>query len=479
MSRLQPSFAPPESASGAPPATAPTPASASAPARAAPAAAAGRPSPAPSPRLAPGALLPFARELASHKRRAMILIVSLNRSDRLSALAQEPRSRGVIAEAMRRVEGILRPSDRYALASHDELWVMLVDLPGEALAELAGRTLRDSLSRPIHVEDDAQTTIVQLRPSIGGAWRHPDAGQDPMAVLSSAADACHQAENLEERILILPAESDVTLVNRNRLEQELRLALNGNELDVYFQPQVSLRSGLSTGAEALVRWTRRDGSRVDPSLIASICEERDLMTQLTQFVLNTALRHLMTWQAQGVDAHVSINLSAVTLADPAFPTLVGHALTTWGIDARRLTLELTESAIVKHERSALQFMREIRDLGCGLALDDFGTGYSSFAYLRQFPLTELKIDQSFVRNLVNDPSDRRIVHALVDLAHTFEMQALAEGVEDEPTATLLRELGCDIAQGYLYGKPMPPNEYAAWWKRFNSARAKAAFANAD
>ena len=425
-----------------------------------------------SPRLAPGAFLAFARELATRKRRGVLLQVNLNRSDRLSALAQEPRARLAIAEAMRRVESILRPSDRYALASMDEIWVMLVDLPGAALAELASRTLRDSLTRQTHIETDDGPAIVQMRPAIGGAWRHPDAGQDPMAVLAAAADACQRAEQLEERILILPAQSDVELVDRGMLERELRLALHANELDVHFQPQVALASGRCTGAEALVRWTRHDGTTVSPALIASICDERGLMTQLTQFVLNTALRNLMTWSAQGIDAHVSINLSAVTLADPAFPTLVGHALSTWGIPAERLTLELTESAVVKHERSALQFMREIRDHGCGLALDDFGTGYSSFAYLRQFPLTELKIDQSFVRNLHTDASDRRTVNALIDLAHTFDMQALAEGVEDAPTARMLHELGCDLAQGYHYGRAMTASDFASWWRGFSAVPAE-------
>ncbi|MBP8309465.1 MAG: EAL domain-containing protein [Burkholderiaceae bacterium] len=426
----------------------------------------------PALRLAPGALLAFARDLATRRRRGMLLQVSLNRSDRLSALAQEPRARLVLAEVMRRVESILRPGDRYALASMDECWVMLVDLPGEALAELASRTLRDSLTRQMHIESDEGPVIVQMRPAIGGAWRHPDAGQDPMAVLAAAADACQRAVQLEERILILPAQSDVELVNRGMLERDLRMALHANELDVHFQPQVSLASGRCTGAEALVRWTRPDGTTVSPSLIASICEERGLMTQLTQFVLNTALRNLMTWSAQGIDAHVSINLSAVTLADPAFPTLVGHALSTWGIPADRLTLELTESAVVKHERSALQFMREIREHGCGLALDDFGTGYSSFAYLRQYPLTELKIDQSFVRNLHADASDRRIVNALVDLAHTFDMQALAEGVEDAPTARMLHELGCDLAQGYHYGRAMAAPDFANWWRGFSVVPAE-------
>jgi EAL domain-containing protein (putative c-di-GMP-specific phosphodiesterase class I) len=146
---------------------------------------------------------------------------------------------------------------------------------------------------------------------------------------------------------------------------------------------------------------------------------------------------------------------------------VGHALDTWSIAASRLTLELTETAVVRHEQSAMKFMKEIRERGCGLALDDFGTGYSSFNYLRQFPLTELKIDQSFVRNLADDASDQRIVNALVDLAHTFGMHALAEGVEDERSAQSLRTLGCDLAQGYFFARPMPHGEFTAWWREFN------------
>lgn len=425
-----------------------------------------------SPRLAPAALLQTIDALTLAGRRTVLLLVSLHRSDRLAALAQSRSSREVIGEVMRRVEGMLRSSDRYALASHEELWVLLVDPPGEPLAELAGRTLRSNLTRPIHVTLGDSSSPVRLQPSVGGAWQPAGEGTDAMTLLAAAAEACQESEELESRVKIVVAESSVQVSARRQLEHELREALLANELDVHFQPQVSLENGRCTGAEALVRWTRRDGTRVNPGLIASICEERGLMTQLTLFVMNTTLRHLMAWNAQGIDARVSVNLSAVTLADPAFPSLVGHALDTWSIAASRLTLELTETAVVRHEQSAMQFMKEIRERGCGLALDDFGTGYSSFNYLRQFPLTELKIDQSFVRNLAQDASDRRIVLALVDLAHTFGMHALAEGVEDEASASALRELGCDLAQGYHFARPMPQGEFIAWWRTFNRAPAE-------
>jgi len=428
---------------------------------------AGQPALARSSRLSPGALMQYADTLTLARRRSVLLLVSLHRSDRLAALAQANSAREVIAEVMRRVEGMLRSSDRYALASHEEIWVLLVDPPGESLAELAGRTLRGNLMRPIHGSDSGAGSAVRLNPAVGGAWQPADSPTDAMNLLAAASEACREAEELESRVKIVTARSESEANHRRQLEQDLRDALFANQFDVHFQPQVSLATGRCTGAEALVRWTRPDGTRVNPGLIASICEARGLMTQLTLFVMNTTLRHLMAWNSQGIDARVSVNLSAITLADPAFPSLVGHALDTWSIAASRLTLELTETAVVRHEQSAMKFMKEIRERGCGLALDDFGTGYSSFNYLRQFPLTELKIDQSFVRNLADDASDQRIVHALVDLAHTFGMHALAEGVEDERSAQSLRTLGCDLAQGYFFARPMPHGEFTAWWREFN------------
>jgi EAL domain-containing protein (putative c-di-GMP-specific phosphodiesterase class I) len=200
----------------------------------------------------------------------------------------------------------------------------------------------------------------------------------------------------------------------------------------------------------------------------SVCEERGLMNQLTQFVLNTALRHVMTWSAQGVDLGVSVNMSNTTLADASYPALIANTLDTWGVDPTLLTLELTESAIVRNERSAIEFMHRIRDQGCRLALDDFGTGYSSFAYLRRFPIGELKVDQSFVRNMIADRNDGRIVQVLVDLAHTFDMKALAEGIEDPAIEARLIEAGCDIGQGYHYAPPLPPFEFANWVREFNA-----------
>lgn len=403
--------------------------------------------------------------------RAVLLVLSLNRSDRLLALAQDPASRPVMLEVVRRVRAILRTHDRYALVSHDEIWLLLADLPTAALAELAARTLQQTLSRPIHV-DHGRRPVVQLRPLVGAAWMAQSLHADPMVLLAAAAEACQSARRAEDHVVITRLESDEHAVNRNELEAELRAALQANELEVYYQPQIDLKTRRCVAVEALIRWEHPARGMVSPQLIASMCEERGMIGQLTQFVLNNTLRHQMFWRTQSIDVSAAINITAMSLADATFPGQVEQALATWSADPRRLTLELTESSIVENERLALEFMNELARLGCHLAIDDFGTGYSSFAYLRQFPLNELKIDQMFVRNILKEEGDQRIVHALVDLAHTFEMRALAEGVETREAADLLEQMGCDIGQGYHFSRPVPAKQFPLWYHQYHKSLAQ-------
>jgi EAL domain-containing protein (putative c-di-GMP-specific phosphodiesterase class I) len=390
------------------------------------------------------------------------LVVDLNRSDRLYALAQQARARNTLIEVMSRLRSMLRAGDRWALVSHDEIWVLLTELPSAALVELAARTLQQTLARPITTPEGVS---VRLQPLIGAALLAKNTHADPMMLLQAAAGACTTARRFEDHVQILRLETDHDIADLHALGLDLQVALSGNELDVHFQPQMALAaspSGAVIGAEALVRWNCPKRGWVPPNLIASVCEERGLMPALTQFVMNTSLRHQVYWKQKGIDLKVAVNVSASSLSDSTFPIQVAQALSTWDADPSCLTIELTEGVIVENERVAIDFMQQLSDQGCRLALDDFGTGYSSFAYLRQFPLHELKIDQSFVRNLESDLSDRRIVGALVDLAHTFDLQALAEGIETPEVAQCLAQLGCDLGQGWLYSKALNATDLLAW-----------------
>jgi len=184
---------------------------------------------------------------------------------------------------------------------------------------------------------------------------------------------------------------------------------------------------------------------------------------LSRWLINHSARVLAELHRNGIDVRVSINLTASDLQDVELPDLLQQSLSTWAAPPRRLGVELTESAVIADEAQTYEVLSRVRDLGCSVAIDDFGTGYSSMIYLRRLPLHEIKLDRTFVRSIASSPQDRAIVGALVQLAHGLGLEAVAEGVEDEATLAILRKLGCERAQGYLFGMPMPVAEFITWW----------------
>lgn len=413
-------------------------------------------------RLAPAGLLRLLEQQLARAggARVALLVIALSPSDRQLAIGRGVAVRTVLGEVARRVESLLRSDDRYAFASREELWVLLVGLPSEPLAELAARTLLDRLRRPIAVPSTSGSAgAIHLQPSIGVAWTSGPAGLDASSMLAAVTGAAASGQGI--RLRRLRGARDHA-PNQAQLEQELLEALDGNELEVHFQPQLDLRNGRCSSAEALIRWRRRDGSAANPEAIVAICERRELIVPLTRFTLNTSLRRMSEWSELGLDMSVAVNLSAATLSDPTLPLMVSQALETWGVPANRLTLELTENALIRNLRVAAEAMKQIHDLGCRLSIDDFGTGYSPYTYLRQFSFQELKIDRSFVRHIHCDDGDRRIVQSLVELAHAFGMHAVAEGVEDQESLLALRALGCDLAQGWHVSAALAADDFAKW-----------------
>ncbi|MFO1299639.1 MAG: GGDEF domain-containing phosphodiesterase [Burkholderiaceae bacterium] len=420
-----------------------------------------------SPRLQPAELLQRLGERMARAdgTRTALLAIELSPSDRRLAIGHGRAERAALAEVGRRVEAVLRAADRYAFASREELWVLLADLPSESLAELAGRTLLERLRRPIRApgSQDPHASI-RLQPAVGIAWIAAKGEIDALSVLAVATEAAaarRGAGGHGIQLRRVRATRDNVPMQR-QVEHDLTRALEDNELEVHFQPQIDLRGGQCRSAEALIRWRHPDGRTVNPEAIVAICEKRDLILQLTRFTLNTTLRQASGWDTLGLRVSVAVNLSAATLSDPSLPLMVSQALDTWDLPADRLTLELTESALIRNQQVARETMRQLKRLGCRLSIDDFGTGYSPYTYLRQFSFDELKIDQSFVRRVNSEAADLRIVQSLVDLAHAFGMHAVAEGVEDEQSERALRALGCDLAQGWFVSAALPADDFAAW-----------------
>ena len=250
-----------------------------------------------------------------------------------------------------------------------------------------------------------------------------------------------------------------------QLLSSLESALEKQQLYMVYQPKVSLRDGSLMRVEALVRWEDPELGTVEPSRFIPVAEQHGLIDALTQWGLRTALRQWLEWREQGIDTSIAFNISALSLEQLDFPDLVERMCTGLGVPIDRLVLELTEGAtqpLIK----LMDTLTRFRIKGIGLAIDDFGTGYSSLMQLRQLPFTEVKIDQSFIADAARSRDCRLIIQSVADLAHGLGLTATAEGVETLDQLRLVRELGCDLVQGYLISPPLEPQDLKPWKQKF-------------
>jgi diguanylate cyclase len=371
------------------------------------------------------------------------------------------RPYSVAAEYLR---GALRSEDMLARLSNKEFGFMLPGLASEGHAILAANKFLRTLEDQLNLGEIA----THIRPRVGIAL-FPEHAQHAESLVQFATVARREAETTDNGYAIYSAAFDKSAMQVRALEAGLKNALRENELMLYFQPQCDARSGAIIGAEALLRWRNTDGQMIPPNLIVEVAEQTGLISQLTMWVVNSALRICAGFIKAGIQLTVSVNLSAANLLEQELPAFVEQALRTWGVPADSLMLEITESAMITDAKTSLEILHRLKSLGVHLSIDDFGTGYSSMAYLKQMPLDELKIDQTFVRKLISVRDDQRIVRSMIDLAHNFELMVVAEGVEDQLTLDMLAEMGCDRIQGYHLARPMPEAEFIVWCQEHAAA----------
>jgi EAL domain-containing protein (putative c-di-GMP-specific phosphodiesterase class I) len=246
------------------------------------------------------------------------------------------------------------------------------------------------------------------------------------------------------------------VLQRLSLESALRKALENGRITVHYQPKVDLASGRMTGMEALARWVREDGSLVQPQEFIPLAEETGLIVPIGAEVLRQACRQAALWRSQGhPDLTVAVNLSARQFGQHDLVAVVEEALRLSGLPASHLELEITESTAMGNVGAASETLKRLQAMGVRVSLDDFGTGYSSLYYLKQFPIDALKIDKFFVQHAPEDADDAAIVQAIVSMAHSLGLKIVAEGVETNEQLAFLRELGCEMIQGFIYSKPLP------------------------
>lgn len=250
-----------------------------------------------------------------------------------------------------------------------------------------------------------------------------------------------------------------------QLEKLFRETLYDNGFELYFQPKIDLRTGTAKHAEALLRWQLPHGEFVAPEKIVEVADSVGSGYALTKWVIHTVVRQLKTW-SEGIDVSVALNVQASLVSNPDLLGLIEDTLAIWSVDQSRITLEISESAIIDDKESGFNNLLNLKNLGIDLSIDDFGTGYSSMAYFKHIPASELKIDKYFVSNMKDDPLDRELVRIMINTAHLFGMTVVAEGVEDRESLELLQEMDCDYVQGYFFSEPLPVQDFEEWIKKW-------------
>jgi diguanylate cyclase (GGDEF)-like protein len=355
-----------------------------------------------------------------------------------------------------RLTAAVREVDSVARLGGDEFAVLLPGTGSEA-AEQTARRLLAELSAPIVLEG----LLVDVRASVGVAVA-PQHGEDLDELLQHADVAMYLAKEQGGGVEQYDVLRDRNSTDRLVMVGELRRALTGDELEVHYQPKADLRTGRVDGVEALVRWRHPERGLVPPDEFVPLAESCGLVEVLTARVLDAAVEQLAAWHAQGLQLSVAVNVSVRDLAGGQLVDRVTSSLLRHGVAARWLQLEVTEGSLFADSTGAATTLRELDELGVALSLDDFGTGYSSLGHLRRLPVQELKIDRSFVQRMGDDPRDRAIVRSVVDLAEGLGMRVVAEGVEDLATWQALRELGCDVAQGWYVCRPQAADVLTPW-----------------
>jgi two-component system CheB/CheR fusion protein len=348
----------------------------------------------------------------------------------------------------------IRGSDTVARFGGDEFALLLEDASVED-AEMTARRIAETMQRPHLI---GRQTVY---PSASvGICLYPNDGRDAETLLKNADSAMYQAKDGGKSTHhFFTDELRHAADERLKIETGLRDAVQKNELFLLYQPQIDIVSGRLAGVEALVRWQHPEDGLISPMKFIPLAEKTGLIDQVGEWVAATACRQMASWIAQGYAVpRVSINVSAEQLRRTNLPALMRRLLSHYRLDATRVVLELTESALVENADRVQQMLQELKSLGIQLSIDDFGTGYSSLAYLRRFALDELKIDRSFVADIGQSLDDRVIAQTIVAMAQTLGYTVVAEGIETEEQLGVLRDIGCHVGQGYLFAKPLTSDE---------------------
>ncbi|MFG2145932.1 putative bifunctional diguanylate cyclase/phosphodiesterase [Streptomyces sp. NPDC048696] len=395
-------------------------------------------------------------EAEDHGARAALVLIDMDRfrsvNDTLGHLAGDR----LLLQIADRLRLALPRGAEAARLGGDEFAVLLPVADSATSTMRIARGLVAELSSPLDL--DGLTLVLEAS---AGVAVYPEHALDAEGLLRRADVAMYQAKRDRTGVEVYESKRDSNTPDRLGLLGDLRRALDAGDVELHYQPKVRF-DGQVAGLEALVRWVHPERGRVPPDEFIAIAESSGLMPHLTEYVLETALAQVARWRAQGLTVPVAVNVSPRDVHTPGFAGAVAARLARHGVPAGSLQLEITEHVLLEDPQRAADTLAGLTGHGVKMSLDDFGTGYSSLVHLRRLPVSELKIDRSFVARLAVDNEDAEIVRCTLDLAHSLGLLVVAEGVEDDETWERLRDLGCDAVQGWLVAAAMPPAETTAW-----------------
>lgn len=385
-----------------------------------------------------------------------LLLIDLDNFKDVNDTFGHPAGDSLLQDVAKRLRSVVRQSDTIARLGGDEFAVVLPGASSEAAQQVAG-LLIESVTRPFIVE--GQTIEIGL--SIGVAL-YPDHGPNAAALMRQADVAMYAAKREQVGMSVYEPDLDGHSPDRLGLVADLRRAIEHDELVLHYQPQMQLLSGNVPCFEALVRWQHPERGLVPPDDFITLAENTGLIRPLTTWVLDHALQQCREWREQGLETAVAVNLSMRNLQDEQLPEKLADLLEKWQMPARLLRIEVTESSLMANPDRVRGILERTQAMGVLISIDDFGTGYSSLGYLKRLPVDELKIDKSFVQDIVADSEDAAIVRSIISLAHDLGLTVVAEGVENQAIWDLLEVLRCDSIQGFYLSRPLPAQQVVAW-----------------
>lgn len=400
------------------------------------------------------------RAIAQARRQGWMLAVmfiDLDRFKQINDTLGHTVGDALLQQVARRLEGCIRKTDTLARMGGDEFTLLLTEIRDPQYVNVIAQKLLDALQAPFHLDNHELFVTASI-----GISLYPKDGLDAATLERNADSAMYKAKSLgKNNFQIFVPEINASVMEAMEIENALRRALENQEFQLRYQPQVNLDDGSLAGLEALLVWNHPRLGVIPPSQFIPVAEESGLINPIGTWVLNYACQQNAAWQRQGLAVvQVAVNVSIMQFTRPGFVDVVSSALANSGLKPSLLELELTESVVMGNVNESRRQLERLRRLGVGISIDDFGTGYSSLSYLGSLPIDTLKIDQSFLEKVDSEPKKQQLVKAIVELAHGLKLKVVAEGVETEAQLEALRQVGCDRVQGYLTGEPIPPNEVA-------------------